>query len=94
MVVEGVDHRVAAAALRFRRNLGGEDAPKQRAQRGQPEQEPRPERVLAMEGDDPLPVGPQGHIAGQVFQNQALHQLQPIEEAGPHHPASAPMSAE
>jgi len=82
--VEGVDHRVAAAAARFGRQLG-DDAARQRADRRDQREQPGAETAQVRElGQERLAVRTQRPIATQLFQDQALHHLQGGEERRAH----------
>ena len=81
-----VDHRVAAAAPRFGRQLR-DDAARQRADRRHQQQQPGPEVVDAGQlGQERLAVRAQRAVAAQVFQDQPLHHLQRGEERRAHQP--------
>ena len=86
VMVEGVDHGVAAAAA----GLGGElrdDAADERADRRQQHQQPGAEvRGVADLGQEGLAAGAQRPVAAQILEHQPLHQLERGEERGAHQP--------
>jgi hypothetical protein len=82
LVVEGVDHRVAAAAARLRRQPGHQAA-QEAAHRRQEQEQPRAERRRVDEvGRERLPLGAQRLVADQVLEQEHLDELERGEEGG------------
>ena len=90
-MVERVNRRVAASAAR----LGRELATKTREQRtasGQEDHERSKDEMAAL-AEDLLAMGPQGRIAGEPLEQEALRVLEGGEEGGADEAAESPTTA-
>jgi hypothetical protein len=83
-VMEGLDHRVAAAAARLRR----QDRQRARGQRAERrhDEEQVPAIAMRAEVEQALAGGAQRHVAADVLEEHALHQLEADVEHAPDEP--------
>ncbi len=80
-LVKGLDHRVAAAARRLRREPRGEDPARQRPERRDQRHEPEPRHLTLREvPEHRLPMSAQPPIPHELPEEQPLDELEPAEE--------------